>query len=475
VRKNLPRLAEELRDFGYEAHGFVTNLNCLPLWNIGMEFDTHTDVDSENWQHADDAKLVDRFLEVLPALSGQPWFAYVHAMGPHAPYDPPGGFETRFQPEEYAGTATDIARQKAIDLYDAEIAYTDAQFGRVVATLKRLDMYDNTAIIVLADHGEEFWEHGGTDHGKTLYEEQLRVPLVWKLPGGSHKGARRDALVEMVDIAPTILEMVGAPLEPRFQGRSIWDYIDGREREPVIGFCSLELNEANLRASKTTAKKYIRNFNTGNRSWYDLETDPGEQEPIPEMPPWGEPLVQHAAHMAQRGRNGLHILLTREPGSERELRCYIETEEFGAYDMVFPHQRGGGLHAENGVVFLIHLRDIKDPAIARAWREAGQRDNAHLFVEVSDDVPVTLTLETGDGFVGPENVHMGKSMTPMRLDHVVLNPAAIEATWADMETAEDSREFGVYVWYEAGPGTRERDELAPEVRDALRGHGYLAD
>lgn len=475
VRKNLPRLATALHDFGYETHGFVTNLNCVPLWNIGSEFDTHTDVDSENWQHADDARLVDRVLDVLPSLAGRPWFAYVHAMGPHAPYEPPGGFETKFQPAAYEGTATEIARQKAIDLYDAEIAYTDAQFGRFVEELRRLGMYENTAIIVLSDHGEEFWEHGGTDHGKTLYEEQLRVPLLWKLPGAQLRGEYRDALVEMVDIAPTVLEMVGAPLEPRFQGKSFWSYLNGGETAPAIGFASLELHEASLQATKTVEKKYIRDLGAGQSFWYDLVTDPGETRPLAETPSWGEALVLQAERMAQRGRHGLHMLFTREPGSQRELRCYVETKAFGAYDMVFPHQRGGGIHGESGVVFSVHLRDIEDPAKARAWREMMGHDNAHIFVEIPEDEPVIVTVEMDGAAVGPENVYVGPSMTPMLLDHVTLNPNAIAATWAEMQSIEQAEAFGVYVWYEAGPGTVKREDLEPEVRDALRGHGYLAD
>ena len=474
IRGNLPRLATKLQAQGYETHGLFTNLNCLPLWNFGTEFDTYTDVDSANWQQADDAQLVDRTLDMLPSLRGRPWFIYVHAMGPHAPYDPPGGYETKFQPETYEGTATEIARQKAIDLYDGEIAYTDAQFGRLVDELKRLDMYENTAIIVLSDHGEEFWEHGGTDHGKTLYEEQLRIPFLWKLPGEHLKGGHRDALVEMVDIAPTILELISAPPEPRFQGRSFWDYLNGGSIEPAIGYASLELNDANLRAAKTIEKKYLRDAETGESLWYDLTADPGEHDPLTEPPPWGSELAQLVDRMEQRGRSGLHILITREFGTEHELVFNIGTNRFGAYEMDFPHGRGGGLHGEKGVIFRVQLRDIEDPGIARMWRETRDHDNAHLFVEIPEDETFRLTIEKDGEVLGPDNVHVGHAMAPMTLDRVTLNPAAIAASWTDMEQVWHSQTFGVYVWYEATPGALRAEDLDPDVLEALRGHGYLA-
>lgn len=475
VRENLPRLASVLHGFGYETHGYVANPHCLPAWNLGSEFDVYTDVDSENWRQADDATLVEHFLEVLPTLAGRPWFAYLHAMGPHGPYEPPGGFESRFQPNAYSGTATEIARQKAVDRYDAEIAYTDAQFGRVIETLRRLDMYENTAIIVVSDHGEEFWEHGGTDHGKTLYEEQLRVPLIWKLPGGRLKGEQRDALLEMVDIAPTILDMVEAPPESRFQGRSFWPYIMGGEIAPAIGFASLELNKADLLAAKTTGEKYIRDRAAGASFWYDLAADPGEQHPLPVTPPWGEALACQVDRWEQRGRTGLHILVTREPGTSCEVRCQVEAEQVGAYGIFFPGERGNARHSGAGVVFEILLKDWERLGPAPVSPEGAADDSAHMIVEVPGDVPVSVSIARDGAIVGPEQVRVGSALTPMTLDGTLLNPGAIEATWADMQSAAPRQTFGVYVWYEAGAERIRRQDLDPEMLEALRGHGYLGD
>ena len=475
VRENLPRLAAALHDFGYETHGYVSNPHCLPVWNLGSEFDVYTDVDSDNWRQADDARLVDRFLEVLPSLAGRPWFAYIHAMGPHGPYDPPGGFETRFQPEAYTGSATEIMRQKAVDLYDAEIAYTDAQFARVMEALKREGSYDDTAIIVLADHGEEFWEHGGTDHGKTLYEEQLRVPLIWKLPGGRLAGESRDALVEMVDIAPTLLEMVEAPSDPRFQGRSLWPYLLGGEIAPAIGFASLKLHNADLLAAKTIGEKCIHDRVANNTFWYDLAADPVEQSALPAAPPWSEALSNQMELLELRGRNGLHIFVTREPGTSCRLRCQIEASELGMYRVFFPGERGGAYRSDAGVVFELHMKDREDAAPAGAWPSLLENDSAHLFVEMAAGAPVAVRITRDDATVEPESIQVGNARTSMALEGTLLYPDAIESTWAAMQSAESRPSFAVYVWYEAGATRARRQELDPEMLEALRGHGYLGD
>jgi hypothetical protein len=475
VRENLPRLETALHGFGYETHGYVANAHCLPIWNIGSEFDVYTDVDSDNWRQADDARLVERFLEILPSLAGRPWFVYIHAMGPHAPYDPPGGFASHFQPRAYSGSAAEIARQKAIDLYDAEIAYTDVQFGRVIEALKREGMYDDTAIIVLSDHGEEFWEHGGTDHGKTLYEEQLRVPLIWKLAGGRFGGESRDALVEMVDIAPTILDMVQAPPEPRFQGRSLWRYMQGGEIAPAIGFASLKLHNADLLATKTIREKCIRDRAASDTFWYDLAADPGEQHSLSDVPPWGEALICQMDHLDLRGRSGLHILVTRESGTSSHVRCQIDAGQLGAYSVFFPGGRGRACRSDTGVTFEVDLKDREDRGPTGAWPPRLGNDSAHLFVEVPGDAPVAVSITRDGATVEPESVRVGNALVQMTLDGTLLNPGAIESTWAGMQSAESQQSFGIYVWYEAGAPRARRQELDPELVEAFRGQGYLGD
>jgi arylsulfatase A-like enzyme len=112
------------------------------------------------------------------------------------------------------------------DLYDAEINYTDNKFGEILNYLKRNELYKDTIIIVTSDHGEEFWENGGTGHGFSLREHQLKVPLIIKSPTFSSSGKKIQELVGLIDIAPTILDILGIPIPNEFQGISLLPLIE---------------------------------------------------------------------------------------------------------------------------------------------------------------------------------------------------------------------------------------------------------
>ena len=183
MRGNLPALATALGAAGYETQCFMTNPNCLPIWGTGRGFSRFVDADSMKWLEADDAKAVNRVMDALENVAGRPWFFYVHVMGPHEPYIPKPSFDTKFTPR--APTATqDEKVMRDMALYDGKIAYADAQFGRLLADLKARGLYDKTLIVLLSDHGEQFMEHGDTSHGKSLYQEEIHVPLMVRMPGG---------------------------------------------------------------------------------------------------------------------------------------------------------------------------------------------------------------------------------------------------------------------------------------------------
>jgi len=166
----------------------------------------------------------------------RPFFAYIHTIDPHEPYTPTG-LDRRFA-EETPGTllpeayrnpqawnrsrrdvdAADVAHLRA--LYDGGVAYADRQFGRFIDLLRYLNLYDNSVIILTSDHGEEFFEHGGFDHGRTLFEELLHIPLIVKLPHGRQGNTRLSTRASLVDITPTVLAIAGltGPLLDSFDG-----------------------------------------------------------------------------------------------------------------------------------------------------------------------------------------------------------------------------------------------------------------
>jgi arylsulfatase A-like enzyme/Flp pilus assembly protein TadD len=166
------------------------------------------------------------------AISHQPWFAWVHLYDPHEPYRAPEPYASQHEP------------------YDAEVAYTDATIGRLLDDLRAAHQLDHTLVMIAADHGESLGEHGERTHGVFVYDVTMRVPWIvwgsWLGAGGSRFGARgtaSDALVRLIDLAPTVLDLVDVKTAA-FEGRSVIPVVNGREPEPTRAY--IEAMDANL-------------------------------------------------------------------------------------------------------------------------------------------------------------------------------------------------------------------------------------
>ena len=165
-----------------------------------------------------------------------------------------------------------------IDLYDAEIAFNDAQFGILMERLKELGVYDDALIVVLADHGEAFLEHGKWGHGTRLHAEQINIPLLVKLPQGSV--ARVVALSQQVDMLPTILGVAGVEIPPHVQGRSLLPAITRGEEVHETVVAELEMDGRSMDALRTPELKIIRYlpavYNGTKIELFDTIADPSD-------------------------------------------------------------------------------------------------------------------------------------------------------------------------------------------------------
>lgn len=483
-RDGLPSLAEALARAGYATQAFVTNPHLLPAWNMCTEFDRLVDVNSMNWRESeDDAIAVTKAIEAIRHLGSRPWFLYVHTMAPHGPYLPPPPYDEKFatpesgdsRPVEILGV-TYPGRQAVIDRYDGEIAYADAEFGRIVEALRDAGAYDDTLIVLLSDHGEEFGEHGGWDHGKTLYEEQLRVPLIVKLPGGAHAGAVRGGLVEMVDIAPTLLDLAGLPPEPRFDGHTFRELLETGVFDPArMGAASLHLDTANLRTAKSLALKLIENLAAGRAAqWFDLARDPREQSPLHAPPPGAGAIRAFLERRAMESAAGWHVLVTDDPAQARHIEVRVAGTRFTGHAIYYPPeltrvQPGEG---ELTVEFFMDRKSEIFPD-AETWHGLEQQDGARLMVKVPPGEPLRVTVLANGEPVPAERVRVGARRVQHFLDGQPLAAADCMADPSDYDAALLPREFTVYVWY-VPPAETVRDEtLSPEMREALEGLGYL--
>ena len=149
--------------------------------------------------------MVAHALDWLSKHQERPFFMWVHLFDPHTPYDPPEPYKTRYK--------------KA--LYDGEIAYVDSAMGKFFRQLKASGLYDDTMVVLTADHGESLGAHGENEHGIFVYDETIHVPLVIKLPHGAVAGKRIEDRVELADIVPTVLGSLGIPVPEKVQGQSM--------------------------------------------------------------------------------------------------------------------------------------------------------------------------------------------------------------------------------------------------------------
>ncbi len=215
-----PTLAERLRAGGFTTIAFSTNPNVLPFWGFARGFDRFVDVGAESWIHNSDAAVVvDAALATIDASGTEPMLLYLHLNDAHAPYDPPpfeatallGHYDPASPGRVLTPRASAAEVQGALDRYDAEIAYLDAQLGRFFTDVRRRGRYDEAMIVVVGDHGEEFLEHGGVYHGHTLFREVLDIPLLIKLPGNRGAGTRVATGATMQDVLPTVLAAIDLP------------------------------------------------------------------------------------------------------------------------------------------------------------------------------------------------------------------------------------------------------------------------
>ena len=316
-------LAEILSRAGYHTVGVVTNGNVGGRFGLGQGFDVYQHLRESN-QRRDVHILSDqvdewlaRWLTTLgprPSLrdreTAPPFFLYAHVTDPHAPYTPHEPYRSRFAGEARVELGL-LESTRAIDrgelaagpeeavdllaLYNAEVAFTDEHFGHLMERLKRFGLYDSMMILVVSDHGEEFFEHGDWEHGKTLFDEQLRVPLIIKLPGNQGAGQILDVHAGHVDVMPTMLEILGLEGPETLDGKSLLPAIQGQAIGGATPLAFLALENQEMRSVIVGRQKLISDSRSVDRL-YALDVDPGEQNDLASeqvFQPW--PAVAKAA------------------------------------------------------------------------------------------------------------------------------------------------------------------------------------
>ena len=304
-------LAERLSEHGYRTAGIVTNGNASENFGLHQGFDEYIQLweRNEHWSfHQLSDRVNQRAFRWFDAreenirrdpANDRPFLLYVHTTDPHGPYTPPEPFYSRFAAgvDKEVGHVRNVyeissGRKPAppgtaedwIRLYDGEIAFNDHHFGLLLDDLKARGLYDSTLIVLTSDHGEEFFEHGDWEHGKSLYDEQLLIPLIIKPPAdwAVPPGQRIAAPAHQTDLLPTLLDALAIPPGNELDGRSLLPLLEGMPEDrspPSIAY--LELGEYHQESVTEHGFKLIRDLHKvrqGDRGQlFDLNNDPGEQ------------------------------------------------------------------------------------------------------------------------------------------------------------------------------------------------------
>jgi arylsulfatase A-like enzyme len=257
-------MAELLSGSGYRTAAFVAAAVLDPDRGLSQGFDVYRSAPTGDGAraHRRERRGDEVMTEALDWLAGagrSPFFLWVHLYDPHRPYDPPEPFRSRH-----------------VDPYIGELAFADAQIGRLLSALDTLKLRDRTIVVVAGDHGESLGDHGERDHGIFVYQSVLRVPLIVRVPDVAPR--RIGSVVRLADVLPTVLEVLDIR-RPRGDGVSLLAMMQGRQ-PPVDREAYAEslypqrFAWSPLRAIRDGRFKFI---DAPRPELYDLETDPFEE------------------------------------------------------------------------------------------------------------------------------------------------------------------------------------------------------
>ena len=313
-------LAERLKSAGYTTIAFFSGATMHPIFGLAQGFDEYQDCTSYADQSTelaadgqvpwDEAVRAAARADItsprvhhevrawLQENQSRPFFMFIHMWDVHADYIPPEPYDRMFDPN-YNGpiTGRDVRYNPAINakmptrdiehlvaLYDGEIAWTDAHIGKILADLDTLGLRDSTIVVLLSDHGEEFFEHGDKGHRQTLFDEVIHIPLIMRYPARIPAGRRYSQQARMIDILPTILalsnqqpptDVMGQSLAPLFAGNNL--------QQDTLAVSELFTLGRAYRSFRRPDRKAILHEPTGNTMIFNLHADPAEKNPLPNV------------------------------------------------------------------------------------------------------------------------------------------------------------------------------------------------
>jgi arylsulfatase A-like enzyme len=294
-------LPERLGKLGFYTGAFIANGYVSDKFGFKQGWSTYRNYIREGRYSRAEFLAADvlEWLDKRP--TDKPFMLYVHAIDPHVPYKPTAQFLSIYDPQPYDGVVDFKGDNELLEkikigsiklkdrdkvhleaLYDSEISYHDLHFRTILGALDKRGLADDTMIVVVADHGEEFWDHGSVGHGHSVYEELLRIPMVIRVPGITASATRVASSSGLVDIVPTVFDVLGQKAPEGLSGRSLLPELRGEcaDAPPVAvaGFMDgwRTAIVGDLKLIQRTEKRFMV---------HDLRDDPHEQNDVAKQRP----------------------------------------------------------------------------------------------------------------------------------------------------------------------------------------------
>ena len=307
MRTTFPTLGSVLKENGYATGAIINAAVLKPEFGTARGFDYYYTTPRKG--RLADGTTRDA-LAWIDSVPGEPFFLFAHYYDPHEPYAPPPPYDNFFE-EDYSGpigntfvlhdhfpdvkgmnfgplgVLSDADWNHIRTLYDGEIRFTDEAIGGLLEGLRERGMAENTLVVLLSDHGEEFFEHEGFGHGHELYGEVIRVPLILYLPDVLPRNVRVKRQVRLIDVMPTVLEVLGIENGEHMEGESLLALLGGgpggapaggRMFDSGAAYTEGMLRGPDKKSVTASPWKITYNVETMEEMLFNIDRDPGERE-----------------------------------------------------------------------------------------------------------------------------------------------------------------------------------------------------
>lgn len=472
LKTSFPTLAGILKAHGYRTGAIINASTLKTATGVNRGFD-HYHVISMDGRLADGATR--DALSWIDQAPDQPFLMFAHYFDPHRPYAPPppyhrmydGGYQgpigDSFNLEGFSLIKTEMSEQMKVltnedwdhikALYDGEISFTDREIGALLAGLESRGLRRNTLVVFLSDHGEEFYEHRCYGHGHSLYNELLAVPLVFSLPGVLPENRRVRQQVRLVDVSPSVLDILGIESEAAFEGISLKPLLygtgdlpasGGQTLPPDLAFAESIAQGPELKCIVRYPWKMIYNTLSGEETVFRLDEDPGEHRDLATAEPG---LLNRFERML------FPALFKLSETWYVELAGGVSGHRF---DPAIRAERGPGIGRIHPCRLFDDAGRVIDPAGALTRKRSGSiitlslaevKDIYTLAFQVNpSEFPLELDVRI-DGRAEPERIRLGENLVKSRTTPLSFGRNRRKVISQSRPAGETARPY-VLIWLE---------------------------